>query len=69
MAGDSITIEEIKALVNDYNVILAKYVAANKSLSSLGSYEMLSTKKLQVGILHIQVRFLLWRHARLNAAI
>lgn len=49
MAGDSITIEEIKALVNDYNVILAKYVAANKSLSSLGSYEMLSTKKITGG--------------------
>lgn len=49
MAGDSITIEEIKALVNDYNVILAKYVAANKSLSSLGSYEMLSNQQITGG--------------------
>lgn len=49
MSGDVVSIEEIKALVDDYNVILAKYVAANKSLSSLGSYEMLSNKTISGG--------------------
>jgi hypothetical protein len=37
MSGDGMSIEEIKALVDDYNVILVKYVAANKSLTDLGS--------------------------------
>jgi len=36
MSGDSVSIKEIKALVNNYNVILAKYLSTNKSLTDLG---------------------------------
>ena len=49
MAVDSVTIAEIETLTDDYNVILEKYIAANKSLSSLGSYEVLSKKKISGG--------------------
>jgi hypothetical protein len=50
MAVDSISIEEIKTLTDKYNVILEQYIAANKSLSSLGVYEVLSKKKISGGI-------------------
>jgi hypothetical protein len=50
MSGAGISIEEIKALVNEYNVILAKYVAANKSLTALGSgFELMPGKTLLGG--------------------
>ena len=49
MAVDSVSMEDIKSLTNQYNIILKQYVAANKSLSSLGSYEVLSNKKISDG--------------------
>lgn len=49
MAVDSASIEEIKTLTDNYNVILEQYIAANKSLSDLGVYEVLSNKKISGG--------------------
>jgi hypothetical protein len=49
MAGDSASIEEIKTLTDNYNVILEQYIEANKSLSGLGVYEVLSNKKMPGG--------------------
>ena len=49
MAVNSISIEEIKALTNKYKIILEQYIAMNKSLSSLGSYDVLSNKKISGG--------------------
>ena len=49
MAGDSASIEEIKTLTDNYNVILEQYIEANKSLSGLGVYEVLSNKKMTGG--------------------
>jgi len=46
MAVNSVSIDEIKELVVNYNVILKQYIAANKSLSGLGVYEVLSNKKI-----------------------
>lgn len=43
------SIAEIKVLTDNYNVILVKYLAANKSLSSLGVYEVLPKKKVSGG--------------------
>jgi hypothetical protein len=49
MAVDSVSIAEIKVLADNYNVILKQYIAANKSLSDLGVYEVLSNKKISGG--------------------
>lgn len=49
MAVDSVSIEDIKALINQYNIILTQYIAANKSLTSLGSYDVLSNKQISGG--------------------
>jgi hypothetical protein len=49
MSVDSASIAEIKALTDNYNVILQQYVAANKSLTGLGDYEVLSNKKISGG--------------------
>jgi hypothetical protein len=50
MSGDGMSIEEIKALVDDYNVILVKYTAANKSLTDLGSgFEVMPGKTILGG--------------------
>jgi hypothetical protein len=49
MSVDSVSIESIKTLTDNYNVILEQYIAANKSLSGLGAYEVLSNKKLSDG--------------------
>ena len=52
MAVDSVSIEEIKTLTDNYNVILEQYIDANKSLAGLGLgvYEFLSKKKISGGI-------------------
>ena len=44
------SIDEIKVLVDNYNVVLKQYIDANKSLSGLGVYEVLSNKKISGGI-------------------
>ena len=49
MSVDSASIEEIKTLTDNYNVILEQYIAANKSLSGLGVYDVISNKKLTGG--------------------
>ena len=49
MVVNSVSIAEIKSLTDSYNVILEKYVAANKSLSGLEAYEVLSKKKISGG--------------------
>ena len=49
MAVDTASIAEIKVLTDNYNVILEQYIAANKSLSGLGVYEVLSNKKISGG--------------------
>ena len=49
MPVDSVSIKEIKALTDNYNVVLEQYIAANKSLSGLGVYEVLSNKKISGG--------------------
>ena len=49
MAVDSVSIAEIKVLADNYNVILKQYIDANKSLSDLGVYEVLSNKKISGG--------------------
>ena len=41
--------DDIRELTNNYNVILKQYIAANKSLSGLGVYEVLSNKKVSGG--------------------
>jgi hypothetical protein len=49
MPVDFASIDEIKTLTDNYNDILEKYIAANKSLSGLGVYEVLSKKKISGG--------------------
>jgi hypothetical protein len=49
MAVDFASIDEIRTLTDNYNVILEKYIAANNSLSGLGVYEVLSKKKISGG--------------------
>jgi hypothetical protein len=49
MAVDTVSIGEIYTLIDNYNVILEQYIAANKSLSGLGVYEVLSKKKISGG--------------------
>lgn len=49
MTVDSVSIEEIETLIDNYNVILEKYIAANKALSSLGVHEVLSNKTITGG--------------------
>lgn len=46
---NNMSIDQIKVLTDNYNVILEKYLAANKSLTSLGVYEVLSNKKISGG--------------------
>ena len=44
------SIDDIKAGVDNYNVVLKQYLAANNSLLGLGVYEVLSNKKISGGI-------------------